>query len=194
MCLHAPPKSVVTEAGTLIITDDYRELIGKTVCDVNSLDCTLHHCDNCPGDQPLQEYLSAIFAESDPEAIIEFKQWMQIDRANLISQQLFVEEFIMDVSAKVTNLSVHQYIVKHQASYLKDLKEKHQPEELVCLMDFAENYSFVIQDEIQGFHWKNSQTTLHPFAVYRKQYGEVQCLSMSIISDCLQHNADSFRV
>ena len=28
--------------------------------------------------------------------------------------------------------------------------------------DFAENYSFILQDEAQGFHWNNSQATIHP--------------------------------
>ena len=34
------------------------------------------------------------------------------------------------------------------------------------IADFSENYSFVLQDEAQGFHWNNSQATLHPFVVY----------------------------
>lgn len=56
-----------------------------------------------------------------------------------------------------------------------------------CL-DFAENYSFVAQDAVQGFHWKNSQATIHPFVAYFKQLGELQHKSMCVISDCLQHD------
>ena len=32
--------------------------------------------------------------------------------------------------------------------------------------DFAENYSFVIQDASQSFHWNNLQATIHPFVCY----------------------------
>jgi hypothetical protein len=36
----------------------------------------------------------------------------------------------------------------------------------VC--DFTENYSFILQDEVQTFHWKNAQTTIQPFEIYFK--------------------------
>ena len=54
--------------------------------------------------------------------------------------------------------------------------------------DFSENYSFVLQDAAQGFHWNNSQATLHPFVAYFLDSGEVRHLSYVIISDCLHHD------
>ena len=38
--------------------------------------------------------------------------------------------------------------------------------EVLILLNFAENYSFVVQDAVQGYHWNNSQATLHPFVAY----------------------------
>jgi hypothetical protein len=32
----------------------------------------------------------------------------------------------------------------------------------VVLCGFGENYSFVLQDEAQGFPWNNAQDTIHP--------------------------------
>ena len=57
-------------------------------------------------------------------------------------------------------------------------------------MDFEENYSFIIQDAIQGFYWQNSQATLHPFAVYYRDLStnELRCGSYCAISDHLKHN------
>ena len=55
----------------------------------------------------------------------------------------------------------------------------------MIVLDFAENYSFVVQDEVQGFHWNNTQATLHPFVIYYKSAGELQCSSLCVISDCL---------
>ena len=38
-----------------------------------------------------------------------------------------------------------------------------------------------------GYHWENSQSTLHPFAVYFKNdVGEVKCLSICIITDSMK--------
>jgi hypothetical protein len=48
--------------------------------------------------------------------------------------------------------------------------------------------SFVTQDAAQGLHWNNSQATLHPFVGYFKNAeGEVEHISMCVISNCLQH-------
>ena len=55
---------------------------------------------------------------------------------------------------------------KNQKNYLKNLKENLKPNEAIIILDFAENCSFVVQDAVQGYHWNNSQATLHPFAVY----------------------------
>jgi hypothetical protein len=51
-------------------------------------------------------------------------------------------------------------------------------------MDFAENYSSVVQDEVQGFHWAINQPTVHPFVVYYKDAEEVKSAgySSSVIS------------
>ena len=57
-----------------------------------------------------------------------------------------------------------------------------------CSADFSENYAFVVQDAVQGFHWNNTQATIDPFVVYYKESGEDRHLSFGIISDCLHHD------
>ena len=43
-----------------------------------------------------------------------------------------------------------------------------KPNQAIIILGFAENYRFVIEDAIQGFHWNNSQATLYQFVVYYK--------------------------
>jgi hypothetical protein len=50
--------------------------------------------------------------------------------------------------------------------YLKKLKSDLQVGAVIVLGDFAENYSFMLQDEAQGFHWNNTHATLHPSVIY----------------------------
>jgi hypothetical protein len=50
-----------------------------------------------------------------------------------------------------------------------DLKEG----KFIILMDFSENYSFIVQDAVQGFHWENSQVAVHPFVVYYRENEEM---------------------
>ena len=55
--------------------------------------------------------------------------------------------------------------------------------------DFSENYSFIVQDAVQGYHWTNSQATLHPFVFYWKdQNKERQHSSYVVISECNNHD------
>jgi hypothetical protein len=58
---------------------------------------------------------------------------------------------------KLNTLTAHSYIAKVQAKYLKKCKEELKEIEVIVLGDFAENYKFVIQDEIQGFHWNKQR-------------------------------------
>jgi hypothetical protein len=55
--------------------------------------------------------------------------------------------------------------------YLKKCKEELKENDLIVWGNFAENYEFVIQDEIQGFHWNKQTCTLHPIVLYYKKEG-----------------------
>ena len=55
--------------------------------------------------------------------------------------------------------------------------------------DFAENYSYVVQDEIQSFHWENKQATLHPFVAYqRRGDGTLEHQNICVVSECREHS------
>ena len=63
-------------------------------------------------------------------------------------------------------LTAHSFITKCHSIYLRKLKGKLEENQVIILGDFAKNYSFVVQVEVQGFHWNNCQCTLHPVVVY----------------------------
>lgn len=86
------------------------------------------------------------------------------------------------------NLLPHNFVAKRQAEFLKTTKDSLKPQEFVVISDFAENYSFVVQDEIQLYHWNNKQCTLHPFSIYYNTGGELQTVSFVIVAESLEHN------
>ena len=64
---------------------------------------------------------------------------------------------------------------------------------------FRKNYSFILQDAAQDFHWNNSQATLYPIIVYYLNSGEfrnhdvahmvyIHHVSYVKISDCLHYD------
>ena len=89
---------------------------------------------------------------------------------------------------KLNTLTTHSYIAKAQAKYLKKCKEELKENEVIVLGDSAENYEFVIQDEIQGFHWNKQSCTLHPIVIYYKKDNILTQKSICFISDDLNHD------
>ena len=54
--------------------------------------------------------------------------------------------------------------------------------EVLVVGDFVENFTFVMQDEIQSYHWNNAQATIHPFVYYWLENGmskHVSCIAVS---------------
>ena len=83
---------------------------------------------------------------------------------------------------------MHSNISKCQSRCLKKLKSEIDRSTVLFFGDFAENYQFVIQDEVQGFHWNNSQCTLHPVVTYYQENGELKHISYYAISDVRKHD------
>ena len=72
------------------------------------------------------------------------------------------------------------------------MKENLPSNQAIILLDFAENYSFIAQDAVEGYHWNNSQATLHPLVYYRDEEDQkLKVIHYCMLSDCLKHNASS---
>ena len=76
----------------------------------------------------------------------------------------------------------------HCKSTSKPFKNKSE-NKLIILLDFAENYSFVVQDAVQGVNWENSKGIICPFVAYfRSSNEDLKHTNTCVISDCLKHD------
>ena len=71
---------------------------------------------------------------------------------------------------------------------MNNLKETVGPDEAIVVGDFAEYYSFIIQDEVQGYHWNKSQFSLHPIVIYHRSKNALIQTSICILSKDLTHD------
>ena len=99
-----------------------------------------------------------------------------------------VDEFLEVLVEKLKKLLLHHFIYKQQESFLKNKKETLSDSEWIIILDFAENYTFMVQDTIQSFHWNNIQATIHSFVIYCKQDGTLKHKSLVSFCDMLQHD------
>ena len=90
-------------------------------------------------------------------------------------------------SEKLQVLLPHSFIAKQQSAFQTKLKSELLPGKMITA-DFSENYSVLLQDAAQDFHWNNLQATIHPFIVYYKDSDELKHICYVVISDSLRHN------
>ena len=119
---------------------------------------------------------------------IRYKKWESGDRCTLVDMVATQEECILSLSQQIYHLTRHHYQAKAQTAYFSKLKQTLEKGEVVVHGDFSENFSFVVQDAAQGFHWDASQCTVHPFVVHWRQDGEQHHQSYCIISDDTKHS------
>ena len=106
----------------------------------------------------------------DDDFTVNFKCWVAVDRSDLITQTLPTIEYVeLLLNKELYKRIPHSFIAKSQGAYFKERKETLKVGEVLVNMDFAENYSFVIQNEIQGYHWTSNNCTVHPVVCYYKK-------------------------
>ena len=161
-------------------------MIKKPVCSVDSSNCMLGYCRDCPGKKGISDYL---YSMDEVQAIdsVSYRKWTSTDRSTFECHTSSIDDFVEVLSDSIVKLTKHHCITKAQSKYLKSLKE-HIPYEVIILGDFGKNYTFFVQDAAEGFHWVNEQAIIHPFVLYCKDNGRLQHKSYCFISDYLTHN------
>ena len=89
---------------------------------------------------------------------------------------------------KLDEITVHSFIARAQSAYSNNLKETIISDVATVLGGFAENYSLIIQDKVQGYHWNKSQCSLHPIVIYHRSENALVQTSICILLDDLTHD------
>ena len=135
----------------------------------------------------LKGKLTAAFDELSVDEI-SYKAWVSVDRTSLETVVRQTDSFGDHLLESLVSLKRHDFIVKQQSAFLRNKKQQLVDGEVIVSEDFAENYSFVVQDAAQGYHWTNDQATIHPFVIYYQEHELVKHLTFAVISDCLTND------
>ena len=105
-------------------------------------------------------------------------------RASLVTVTSTCEEYKDTLISAINAITKHQFLAKCQANFLRAKKEPLKANEVIFLGDFAENYQFLVQDEIRSYHWSKEYCTLHPLVVhFTEGDGNIQHNSLCFVSD-----------
>lgn len=132
------------------------ELISLLTCKSGNIDCMMRLCSVCSNKEQFKKTLiDEVFVNidlKDCETEISYRQWTKEgDRAQLVPQTGTAEEILEKSIFLINELIPHHFVSKEQSRYLKELKNNLDNDNVIVMMDFSQNYSFVTQDEVQGF-------------------------------------------
>lgn len=195
--IHQNPKLMLMaaklgelETDTVAFPTTYKGILAMVMCQPPSTSCHLQNCSLCPGFEDIQLRMEKLFDEHFITQI-EYKEWTQTDRCTLRTSICTPDEYVDRLLQQLRQLQTHDFIARTQSDFLKERKENLGIDELVVIADFSENYSFVIQDEVQSYHWTNTQATIHPFTIYHRSNNDTKSENFVIISDCLTHDTSA---
>jgi hypothetical protein len=205
----------------LAIKIDVGRILDAVLCDAVNERCSMGLCNECPNYAVLQEILlpqndlaedvigrapqdeglneEDVVAQREEYAqddMVSYWQWTREGRTNLVNSIAPRHEVFDSLHNMIPKVAEHHFLLKQQNEFFKQLKVTVKQEESVIVhLDFAENYSFSIPDEVQGYHWTNNQMTIHPFYCQWSVNGnDLRHKTFAVISDCLDHNADTVDV
>jgi len=177
---------------SVIATADLHDNTKHMVCDEMSKDCMYRDCNSCRGRRvPVDEF--------DGGQITQWYEW-KTKRVERPSENDATKTVTMTVkereSGTIGNLveefqnelekcCKHFFNIRNQYQSLKALKAKLTDKDIICHIDFSENFSCKYQEEIQSMHFGASQrqVSLHTGVMYTNGATESFCS----ISDNLKH-------
>jgi len=117
--------------------------------------------------------------------------WTATDRSTLKTVTSDVSDFINEFCDKLQALKPHSFIAKQQSQFISSTKQNLKNGEVLVMFDFSENYSYVVQDASQAFHFNNQQCTVFPVIYYYKENSELKHKSCIFLSDSLKHDTSA---
>lgn len=161
-------------------------LMNVIVCDVYNYVCMMNRCENCPGTQPLRDFLNSQIGDRQ---FVKFKRWESTDRTTLENVELLSDDFISMLIDKIDHLTTHHYVSKSQSKFCRELKANLPVNHCLLQGDFSQNYSMLSQDSTQSsFFSPPPQCTIHTFLAYLNIDGVISHHSMCVFSDFTTHN------
>lgn len=172
------------------INETYKDLMKLLVCSMEKKECMLRRCSNCPDSEILRSFLIEKFEDWCLDDEIEYSSWTSVDRTQQLIHRTTLDEYLNTLVASIEKLIPHSFIAKSQSKFLKDKKANLQKDEAIVLLDFSQNFSYVIQNEIQSNYWSRDYCSLHTVVIYTHGTtpDKPTITSLCVCSDDLHHD------
>lgn len=100
----------------------------------------------------LQEHLIDIFDSNNIDEIT-YQAWLKVDRTDLVTKTLSVNDFVSEYIYMLKVLKNHDFIYRMQDIAIKQTKEQIKVGEFLAVLDFSENFKHIVQDSAQAHYF-----------------------------------------
>lgn len=154
---------------------------------------------SCPDCKDRMGRIRQHFGSLDTNICVTYTSWRRKTENGKTSRQPVVKkapvseilkELEEDVLTPAMNTSFHKHLftARWQFSQYKVLKDGLKANQLLLIMDFAENRKSQFYDEIKSAHFDKKQITLHPVIAFYKQGSQTVRHAVDFISDDIGHD------
>ncbi|KAJ8050612.1 hypothetical protein HOLleu_03877 [Holothuria leucospilota] len=165
----------------------------KTVCQYEGnfpiRACLDRDCANC-GTSKLEEYLQPLLSTCKTKEV-PWQRWGQTTygqegkkRVTLQRQRGKLHVLVDELLKEMTGFLHHLFEARWQQMQFNKVIKEPGEKEVIMVMDFAENYQCLMQQEVQSAHWYQAQVTLHPVIAYYK-CEEESCENAGPVRECM---------
>jgi len=183
----------------LILSDD---LAKASVCDLTNFCCLERKCSKCEKlKDPLKSYFEN-WLQDITNIPIKYHQWEKIKepyKDQLISKLKKVEvtkakwEIFYELCELLEEFAFHIYNNVGQLSAFEKCKHTLNEEQLVVVVDFAENYTCMDFAEGQSSYYTGQSITIYHMVAIFLQQSVIKRDSVVVISPDLKHEASSVK-
>ena len=164
-----------------------------------SMNCIDRKCELC-GTGQMTSHLQGLLDRHGAHEVT-WKRWGKRtfsdgrERPSLLVRSGTLRDLHDELIVELEAFSAHLFHARWQQHQFVQLTREPPERTLVCVEDFAENFTCIRQREIQSAHWYQEQVTLHPLVFFYRcdkcpsEEGNVVRESVVIVSDDRVHDS-----
>ena len=147
--------------------------VALSTCQGGGKACAYRQCGDCDI-HLLEEYLTPL---KNHVGELSWHRWStkkvgapEVSRKVLETRRGGITDLIQELSQEVAFLSEHLFRADWQNKQFQNMKNLRPfpANRLTYVMNFAENYACVYQEEVQSAHWHHESVTINPITAYRR--------------------------
>ena len=182
--------------------DDLLAFTKTSVCDLNSVECVERQCSTCNSHSLLKPMFTD-WLQSDDNIKISYMNWTRVSElvnGKTISKIRKVEktksraDIFTDLLEMFVNYPSHLKNAVSQLKSYKKCKMSLRDDEVLVVVDFAENYVCKQYAEAQSAYYSRNSVTLHPMVAIFSQDSDIIRDSVVVISEDLRHDSSAVKV